>query len=666
MSHPAFRLLLASALLCFGASPEARAQAGDRPPPRSESPPTAGPREYSGPYRLGDLSGRVTFGYRLDGGDTVLVGPFRFRAYDAAALLGEGDRYADIVGEFAGGRPVGPWRFDFGSLRAADVTEVRDLRYHLAVDGRHRRVEGAFRDGRPEGAWVTTTEEVRRSRPTDTLFRSELTFVDGRPQRTFRLQGAGAELLGLISRDGVAEDTWTLLDGHGGQEDWRFADGRLVTIATTVDGRTAETTVFEPMTADTAHVQLDGDYLRTLYTYLELAGRDGGAVSRGRTALLLREDIAAYEEVAAALSGLTEVDLAPHITVVVPSVPLAAQAVDQLGAISAGLARFEAQSEALLSDATVRIVATTDDEVARLRAAAQALHDDFAAPLRRLDTSYRAGVLARVPLTDYLAMMWPEGGADAELDLSYVGASGRQRGTYRGPGAAHFDVRAAGLGGVEAMVAYAEAALADIRAQLAARVTTAEAGALTPEVNDTGGEPRLKAALARLDSLLATVPRRRARDLGLDAVAALSRERRATYGKLDGLGRQRERPALIACTDDLYALGVQLKALPLRVEQVREAYTDEVWNNMIATVMEERVKKRLTHAYEDVLVPYYLDRVRGELGCGTAGAVAAGLDELHARMLALRDDDTAALEERLRNTDEPRAVLALLTATPLN
>lgn len=622
---------------------------------------------FAGAYELGGLRGEAAYAYVLAGGDTVLTGPFRFRASDAAALLGDGDRYADIAGQFRDDRPVGPWRFDLGELRAAAGAEVRDLRYHVAVDGRRRRVEGGFREGRPEGTWTTTTEAVVRSRPTDTLFRGELTFVGGRPQRSFRLRGEDAELLGLVSRRGLAEDTWTLLGPDGRQEDWRFADGRLLAVTLTRDGDATEVPVLGSLPADTAHVELDGDYLRFLEVYLRLRGdADGGAVSGSRTARLLRANIAAYEEVAAALASVAEVDLAPHIQVVVPAVPLDARAAAQLQRIAAAVADFDAAAEALLSDATVRIVATTDDEVARLRAAAQALRDDLLAPARQLSADYRAGVLARVPTADYLAAAWPDGRAEAEVAFGYVGPSGRQRGSYLGPGDTRFEVRDGGLAAVLALVRYANASLADLRRELGTRVTTAEAGVSPAGAPDAGSERQLQAAAARLDSLVATVPRRRARDLRLDAVAGHSRREVSAYGKLDALSRQRRLPSLAACTEDLYALAVQLKSLPVRMAQVREAYTDEVWNNIIATVMEERVKKRLTRAYEDLLVPYYLDRVRDELTCESAGAIATGLDGLHARLLRLRDEDTADLEERLRDVDDPRAALSLLHAKPLN
>ncbi|MEL7160908.1 MAG: hypothetical protein AAFN92_09120, partial [Bacteroidota bacterium] len=89
---------------------------------------------------------------------------------------------------------------------------------------------------------------------------------------------------------------------------------------------------------------------------------------------------------------------------------------------------------------------------------------------------------------------------------------------------------------------------------------------------------------------------------------------------------------------------------------------DEVWNNFTATVMEEELKKRLTEAYRDKLLPYFREQVTTSLDCANAGTLATRIAATNQRMLALREEDTDELEDRLRQTDDPRAILALLNA----
>ncbi|MGB3799584.1 MAG: hypothetical protein WA952_07180, partial [Lewinella sp.] len=86
-------------------------------------------------------------------------------------------------------------------------------------------------------------------------------------------------------------------------------------------------------------------------------------------------------------------------------------------------------------------------------------------------------------------------------------------------------------------------------------------------------------------------------------------------------------------------------------------------NNFTATVMEELVKKRLYRAYDERLIPYYLNRVRTQLSCENAATLSAGLESLHLRMLELRMEETDELESRLRRIDTPGRILDLLTAT---
>ena len=610
---------------------------------------------YRGDYTLGGTTGEATFEYRLDGRDTVRVGDYAFGASDAAALFESGDRYTEVRGRFEEGLPVGAWSFDFGDFRAADVAEARDLRYYLTVNGVRHLTNGGFAAGLPEGEWRTVSASVSRSVEVDTAFTSRVTFAAGVPQQSFELTGDGRSLLGLVSRTGFAEDTWELYDARGDTREWRFSGGRLLSVG----APGAAVPVLRDYDGDTLHVALDADYLRFLRTWQLLQGRPGASVSDA-VPVLLGQYAAITEDLAATVTALGVERFSPFVRVVVPSVPSTIQQITALERLGTALERFEKEAYALLDDPTLRRVARTDDEAAYLRAAAAALYDVVGASARDLDTAYQTNVLRSVPLADYLLLVYPEGVVDGELSVEYDGPAGTQRRAYAGPEARVFDVAAGGLPEVVASVEYARAAIADLRVRLSPKLMIAGA----PETSIVSGAGQPETIYARIDSLLGAQPRKLSRELGLADVGRLADQRMTTHRRLSELDQQREADELTACLLNLYSLAVTLHNLPTRSARVEDAYTDEVWNNIIATVMTERVKKRITEAYRERLVPYYLERVRTELSCDNAAAIDTELTTLYERVLALRDVDTETLEDDLKGERDPQRLLALLAIPP--
>ena len=617
------------------------------------------PRTYRGAYTLAGQRGEATYGYRVASGDTIRVGEFSFRAYDAEALLTGGDRSLEVAGQFSErGTATGPWRFDFAELAAADLAEVRDLRYHLAVDGRRQRVAVGFDEGEAEGQWAIVTERIRGSRATDTLFTSRVTYAAGVPQQTFELSAPGTQLLGLVARDGLAEDTWESFGAGGapgGGASWRFHGGLLESISR--GGATA--TVFGEYAGDTLHRALDRDYLRLLDEWQRMRGR--GGIDDG-VARLLRLNAAAYRRVNATIAALGLRGDGPRIRVAAPAALLSPREEAQLEGHSAALLRFGVEAAALLDDRGLRRVASADEEAAYLRAVVMALRDDVLAPSRRLDTAYHTGILGSLPRADYLATLWPGGGADAAFAVSYEGPSGAQVRTWAAAAPERFAVDEDGLAAVAALADYAVESVADIRARLADKLDAAGA----PDPDLVAGASRIERTYARLDSLIGAQPRRLVREAGLTRVRRVAEAAINDYRGLDALGRQRRVARLTTCLDDLYGLAVTLRNVPAYETRVEEAYTDEVWNNIVATVMTERVKKRITAAYRDKLVPYYLGRVRDGLTCDNAAEIGAGLTATYERVLALRDADTEALEDELRGVRDPERLLALLSVPPVN
>ena len=645
---PTALLALATALACGFAA----AAQGVAPPVDDE------PRVYDGPSAVAGYTGQARYQYRLgDDGDTVRVGGFLAEGYDLESLLGGGDNSFRFRGSFRDGVPSDRWRLEFGQYTASPTADVEGLEYRVKVDGRHRQLRGGLRRGRLDSKWTASVRRVEQSRLGEELFRGEVTFSAGVPQQAFRLEGGGATLLGRFKRDGLAHDTWTLYTETDAQAEWVFQDGWLREIRR---GGAPGVPVFGGGPGEGRLVDLDERYLRALALWLAVADRDV-ALAGDLAVELIATNAALYRKAVAVVDDLGAIQRTPLFPVRLPYAAPAELDIARLDSVARRLARYDAIAAALDATASLRIAESTDGEVAFLRAALRAVDAELLAPVRELDSTYREGLLSYLPRDRYLARLWPGGTAPGAVAVRYEGAGGVRERAFalrRGGG---FDVAGEGLAAVSALAARALYAADSIRHALGVKLETEERQRVANAL-----DAQLMADFTRLDSLVRVEEGRLPREYGLAEVRALARGELRAYGALDDPLAEREAAgALIACVEDLNDLALALADLPARAAEIEALYTDEVWNNITATVMEETVKRRLYEAYADDLLPYFRAEVSGgELDCARAGALGAQLRSLDRRMRALRETDTERLEKRLKRVDNPRRLLALLEVVP--
>ena len=622
-----------------------------------QSDPPADLRLYEGPYRIGGYAGRAEFQYTLDDdGDTTLSGGFRMTGSDLASLLGAGDNYFAFRGTFRDDVPTERWRLGFGEYTADGSASVQGYEYHVDVDGTLREASGSLRRGRLDSRWKAEVRRVRHSAVAATPFRSEVTFSAGVPQQTFRLEGGRATLLGRFKRDGFAHDAWSLYTDTDALAEWRFDNGWLRAVGR--DGG-EEVVVFGPDLTAGAVVELDARYLRLVGLYQRLHGRPAD-FTRGRAADLLRTNAGIYADVSGVLAEVGGTQDEPLFKVRVPYRALTGAEVARLDSIRGRLERVDEIRSALASTTSLRIAETTDEQVAYLRALIAGIDDELLAPVRALDSVYRDGLLEYLPRDRYLAMLYPGGQASLSLDVEFDGQAGQESRPFPGGPAPTYAVGTEGLEAVSALSAAALAAVDSARRALGVRLVTGERQQVL-----TALDRQLMVDFNRLDSLVDAQADILPENYGLAEVREVARAQLRTYADLDNALAQRASvEELIACIADLNALAITLTRLPERAAEIEELYVDEVWNNITATVMEETVKRRLLEAYDDKLVPYFLQEVRTSLDCDNAARIGGQLEALNARMVELRAAETERLEQRVKRADNPRRLLALLEIAP--
>lgn len=613
---------------------------------------------FSGSYTLGEFAGAATYNYQLRRRDTVRQGPFTFRGANARALLTGTDRPFTFTGQYVDDGPVGPWTFEFGMYGLGGPVALRDGYYRVAVDGIRHQATGRLLDGEPDSLWTQTIHRVVASDTAEVLLRSAINFTAGVARQSFRLESGATVLLGRVQRDGVAEDAWTVYTDLETAQQWTFDDGQLLHIVNEPETRGDTVAVLPLLSGKTELVDLDARYLDWLSIQLALQGEER-ALDGNPVIELLTTNAEAYARTFAAIRALGGEAGRPLFRVRLPVDPLTRREVAQLTSIDADLRAVDTISQALLDNTALSVVQNADPEVAYLRAAVIALRDSLLEPVRTLRNTYEREVLPYVSRPAYLGYLWSGGVEDGEILVTYPDAAGRQSRTFAGPGAGRFAIGEEGLPAVEALTKYVLASVDSIRVALGQKSNTRERRQAV-----TALEEQLTREYYLLDSLLESHIGVLPEQFGLESVQRLVKAEFQRYAATkDVLEKGEAAQQLIRCVEDLDALALQLIRLPGQLEEVRAAYTDEVWNNFTATVMEEVVKKRLYRAYEDRLIPYYLDRVREGLTCDTAGALQSALESLHRRMLALRTAETDALESRLRKVEKPTEILELLTAS---
>lgn len=603
------------------AAADLAAQAGDAPP------------TYRGAYRLLDFNGTAEYAYRTRGRDTLREGPFRMQASNLDSLLAGKTGYFSAAGTYDDDRPAGDWQLAFGEYRISGSAEVVDYQYRLDVDGTLQEASGAVERGRPTGEWINLIRKIEDSAPTEQVFRSAFTFAEGTAEQSFRLEAENASLLGRFKRDGLAHDAWTVYADLAEAESWAFTDGWLekVTVATEDGPRAVE--VLGPPTGRTTRINLDARYLAFLRAWQEMNGRPAAFVD-GPGGNLLGVNAGHYREIGEVMAALGAENFTPEFGVVVPHHPLAAAERRQLDSVQLALARIDTLSGALVNNFFSPVAEQTDPEVAALRAELRYATDTLLAPVRRLESAYAGGLLSHLPRDRYLAALWEDAAVPASVDP------------------------ADGLAAVEQLTGYARTRVDSVRARISERLYTRERRNVLTALED-----QLMYDVNLLDSLVNARRADVSEEYGLDNVRQTAARALQDYGELDDfVARQDRAEELIGCVRELDALAITAAELPAREREIKDLYTDEVWNNFTATVMEDRVKRRLINAYEDDIVPYLKERLSAPLACPDVRQLNTQINDLHQRMRELRTADTDDLEDEIRDTDDPRAMIQLITS----
>ncbi|MEM8506564.1 MAG: hypothetical protein AAF717_01990 [Bacteroidota bacterium] len=614
-------------------------------------------QRYEGPLQLGDFLGEAEYTYLVTEGDTLLEGPFAMQRSSLTALLENKDVSFSFLGAFSKGYPNGPWKFQFGEFKSDNTTQVVDFQYTLAISGFQTTAAGELTMGKPQGLWRISRDQIQGSQVERNLFKSQILFESGIPQQSFQVADSINTLVGRFLRDGVAHDNWELYtDGTAeAVEVWNFEEGVLKGIQTRSDTEIIVNAIFDfPFSIDTI-INLDKRYLQIVELWRGF--KNPGVSSQGQVAVLLSQNADFYARIDGILSALGKSSFRPEFKVRVPYFPLDTLERSQLDSITQLFATSNTLSQGVLNDTHLNILKLSEKETEYLYNVVAGISEQFLVPVGKIVGYQSDGVLEHVSREKLISQLWPDGKPSESISIT-LGEDQNEFRTFQGVAGAARKWQANDLDAVLQLTKYAARSLDSVAVVL--RDKSAEEQRQQEEIQL---EEKLLAQVNHLnttvDSLVQDLPPPHLRALQhikktvADYLTTYSSEeqpdKKVRYGK-----------QLNRCFAQMDTLVLAVKQLPEQSKAIADIYQDAVWNPFTATIMNERVKKRITNSYNRVLIPYLLEQIATELDCDNAKTYTTILEKLHVRMLELREEETRKLERKLKKTQDPAEILQLL------
>ncbi|MGD1946269.1 MAG: hypothetical protein ACFB0A_08435 [Croceivirga sp.] len=613
---------------------------------------------YSGKYRLSELNGQAEYGYQVIGIDTLYEGPFVFERSDLNSLLQQQDSSFLIKGAFEKSVPQGKWLFQFGNFQSDSSTKVTGFNYSLIVNGTLQEARGDFFNGKLYGRWEFFEKHVKNSTVVDTLFYSEVNFLNSVPQQTFRLENKDGALVGRLLRNGLAHDTWSFISNEGDAiENWYFNEGRLLKIEKEENNALLAHPVFGTMTKAFEEENLDAGYILLINIYKGNAALP--KTSHGIETVLLQNH-SRYEKIKKVLADLGTNGFATGFRVKVPHFPLDEKSKEQLDSTSRWVKQVQNSSEIYLKSTQLNILRRSDPEANYLFHVTKALDSQLIKPLALLSDMNDYGVIDNVDEVTLINYLFPKGKPIPEI--SFIMSDGTLQ-TYLGPGGENADFSAAGIKGTFQIAAYLKESMESISARLDSKFIN--------NIRQREFEDLEKQMVTQVDAL-GSYPDSIQQNLSKEQNEALISVKTFAEGLLSAYSEKEgknknldEAKYLVQCLGQLDLLSDEIVRLSENEKIVEEKYTDAVFNPFTATIMDERVKKRITGAYRNIIVPYLLETAARKVSCETVESLYQLYVQVQERMLELRDEESTKMERKLRKERNPKTVLELFGLKPV-
>lgn len=589
---------------------------------------------------------------------------FRFQCLNPQSLLNGLDPYVKVEGQFNKGLPDGAWYLSFGSLSSSGKSSAQAYRYFLKTSGTQHNAFGEMKEGLPDGEWIQEVVDIENSQVIEQLFKSSVTYAKGVPQKSFSIENEQSILMGRLLRDGTAHDEWEVFSKQNPSEKeyWHFAEGELTRIVRQDEAGMDTVSFAWGDKLETMKLPFAEQFLQLVHVWkqvltpvdkhksLSMAMPKAAEIEK-----LMTEYFRLRENVDTIFQELNRRYDPGSLLVQAPVFTWKRGEVVALDSLCRAAKRSEEMSRSLLSNTQLQMLKLTSEEAAFFYELVHFLQQTYLQSIASVCTLYEQDLLKHVPRNRLSEYLFPESSLGNEVQVGYQHDGTERFRTWDGPALqSHED-------GVDKMLnvaRYIESTLASVRQILYKTLTIRER-----EEKLSAYEAQLIAQVNNLqlftDSLILHA------HVAKDSVL-LKNIHSAAVQELSSYSQQESTPAkleqakaLVRCFRRLPSLASAVAHLHLEMNDIDSLYTERVWNPFTVTLMDEKVKKRITASYFNHVVPYLRAEVKTKLTCGKAQKLAVLFEALHKRMYEMREEDTTKIERKLRGEENPQVILEI-------
>ena len=618
---------------------------------------------FSGKLTAGGYTGTAEYPFVIVDGDSIPDGSFLMYKSNVNALLQEKDSFFSFSGAFDNGFPTGFWKFQFGAFSSNQASQVVGYQYRINVSGIQHDAFGNLTQGKPDGDWTYKIAEVDNSEVSKVLFQSQISYDKGVPQKSFRIENDSSSLVGRFLRNGFAHDVWVVYSDTESEpaENWFFTNGLLEKIEKITESGRQLYPVFGSALQQDTEIVLDQRYLKVLEWYLSVQDSNLNPEDMAMYQLL-EQNAAQYASIDRFFNDLGRSEFMPRFKVKVPFYPLDSLETNQLQKAKMSFEAANEISTSLLGNPQLDLLIRSNPEAQYYYDVVEKLQQDFLDPLASFLKFEQQQILNFLPQDLLYKQIWPNGLPAKQIQLE--GQSQEYASWVFETGVA-YGQEANNISNLANMADYANQGLSSISTKLTEWLREEMKQQQFLELDKQLVEETKK--LEQLvDSLKSTASIRMVN--ALNGVLSTKEQSLKAYAQMEASDEKLEYgKTVLACLKNLNQLAMSLGNLPNQQQAITEKYQDAVWNPFTATIMDEEVKKRITAAYRNVVVPYALEKVAAPVSCEQALDIVKLLEDTQKRLFELREESTSKLERKLRKEQDPETVLALLgIVSPFN
>lgn len=610
-------------------------------------------QQYNGPLQVGAYKGKAAYSYVVQEQDTLYNGTFQLQSSNLGALVEKEDSSFLIDGNFDNGTPNGTWHFQFGEFQTESESKLVGYEYRVLISGRQEESKGKLVNGKPNGKWTYEINQIKSSEVEKTLFKSVISFQNGIPQQSFQIENDSTVLIGRFLRNGLAHDEWTSYTANAidDTENWIFDEGVLKKIVTVTDGLTNEITVFDAYPSYKT-IPLSEGYLDLLKA--TITTKSSVNFKTGVSEVLSKND-GYYKKLNGILNQMGPSSLTPNFKVKVPFYALDSLQIETIDQIAKDYKAAQAISDTLLNNSHLNIVRRSDADAQYRYEVVKKIDADFLQPLSTFVKYKEEDILEYMELPKLMQQLWPSEKPNTKIEVVMDTAQNLRTFVLANTGEFNFNGNSTKT--VAAIAEYAKLSLQELMESLSDRLTNeARLQALNGLEKDL---------IAANDSLVQKIDSLQP-ELTLDYKAPLKNLKNLADGLLGDYALLKNPEKKLAfgnklkvCLAELHELTGVLGDLPHTSQEIEELYQDAIWNPFMATVMQEGVKKRITSAYKEILIPHFLKEATAA-NCEKVKPLTEQIVHTNNRMVELREGDTKKLERKLRKEKNPQEVMKLL------